>query len=725
MASYDASIRVDTRISTEKAQEQLKALENRMEKVRQRTEALVKKKTELETFVIKTDAYKELENQLAEAAKKFDELIEQQDHWQALGVDNKSIAWEKLLREQETASQNIDEIKNKMKQLEYSGKAFTNMVGTDEYTKVCDDLTNAVNETELLNMKTEHLNNQYQRAKESAEKCFDTLQRGGKKSNKMFATLLSRFKGIILSLLVFNWISKGFNAMVSSMQKGFQNLAHYSEEYNRVVSDMKSQSATLKNNLAAAFEPIVTMIIPYITRLISWLNTATNYLAQFWAVLSGKNTYTKAKKQVVDYAKSLKEASGSAKGALATFDEINVLDKDNGNSAGGETTGADAFEEAEVDQSKFAWVEWIRDNLYTILGIVELIGLAFISWKIPSGFEDSLFSLLGIAIAAGGAFIFIKNAVDAWKNGIDWENLSGMLSGAVGLVAGLGLAFGGVGATIGALVAGIGLLVVGFKDIMENGVNLKNSLAVIAGTFLTVSSVAGAAVGAIAALVAGLVLAIVADWENFKQMVVEPLKKWMSVLLDNAGEALEGIKDILNGVIQFIKGAFTGNWKLAWEGIKNIFSGAWKAIEGTVKLVVNTIIGIINTMVNGLAGAINAVINAINSISFDVPDWVPIWGGDTISPNIPNIPAPTNIPYLEYGGTVTQETYAKISEGNRKEVVLPLEQHTEWADLLAEKIGTKGNTIIRFEGSLAELGRILKPVIDSENSRVGVSLAQN
>lgn len=648
-----------------------------------------------------------LEKQAAQEAKLKAELAEQQRLESIRSnavVSNQNLV--DLLREQQTITARMADLKK---------------AGVADGYKEYDELKARLAQ---INTEIKGAQNGFVQAANSSKKCFGVLQKGTKRTNGLLATMGSRLKGIALSLLVFNWISKGFNAMVSAMKAGFQNLAQYSKDYNKVMSDMKSQSATLKNSLATAFEPIVTTIVPYITRLISWLNTAMNYIAQFWAVLSGKDTYTRAKKQVVDYAKSLKDASGSAQGALASFDEINVLNKDDGSSAaGGEVTGADAFEEAEVDQNKFTWVEWLKDNLDEILTLVQAIGLGFLAWKLSPVFIGTLSTVLGIAIAAWGAFQLVKNAIDAWQNGIDWENLRGMLLGATALIVGLGIAFGSVGMAIGALIAGIVLLVVGIKDIIENGVNLKNSLAVIAGTFLLVSSVAGVVIGFIAALVAGLVLAIVADWENFKRDVIDPLWDWLEALLSNTKETIEGVKRIFKGIINFITGVFTGNWKKAWQGIKDIFAGVWQSIKGTVKLVVNTIIGIINTMVNGLAGAINAVIRAINSINITIPDWVPFWGGNSYSPNIPTIPKPANIPYLEYGGTVTQETYAKISEGNRKEVVLPLEQHTEWADLLAEKVGG-GTTVIRFEGSLAELGRILKPVIDTENSRVGRSLVQ-
>ena len=189
----------------------------------------------------------------------------------------------------------------------------------------------------------------FKKASESGKKFFDTVAKGSKKSSGLLGTIGSRLKGIALSLLIFNWITKAFNAMVSSMKEGFKNLAQYSSDYNAAMSALKSQSAQLKNGLAAAFEPIATTIIPYITQLVAWLNTATDTFARFLAALQGKQTYTKAKKQVIDYAKSLNTAKSAAQGALAAFDSINVLSKnDSGSGAGGETTGAGAFEEAEV-----------------------------------------------------------------------------------------------------------------------------------------------------------------------------------------------------------------------------------------------------------------------------------------------------------------------------------------------------------------------------------------
>ena len=63
---------------------------------------------------------------------------------------------------------------------------------------------------------------------------------------------------------------------------------------------------------------------------------------------------------------------------------------------------------------------------------------------------------------------------------------------------------------------------------------------------------------------------------------------------------------------------------------------------------INAIIGFINGMVSGVVSGMNGMINALNRLSFDVPDWVPLIGGKTFGFNIGNISAP-QIPYLAKG----------------------------------------------------------------------------
>lgn len=137
----------------------------------------------------------------------------------------------------------------------------------------------------------------------------------------------------------------------------------------------------------------------------------------------------------------------------------------------------------------------------------------------------------------------------------------------------------------------------------------------------------------------------------------------------------DSVKQLFSGIITFIKGVFTGNWKQAWEGVKQIFSGVFNAFSAIVKAPLNAVIGLINGAISGL-----------NKISVSIPDWVPVFGGQTYGINIPKIP------YLAQGGIVSQATLAMIGE-NGREAVMPLERNTGWITQLADQIAVRnGNT---------------------------------
>lgn len=83
---------------------------------------------------------------------------------------------------------------------------------------------------------------------------------------------------------------------------------------------------------------------------------------------------------------------------------------------------------------------------------------------------------------------------------------------------------------------------------------------------------------------------------------------------------------VFGGLIDFITGVFTGDWSLAWQGVVEIFSSIFGGIKG-----------ICSGVLDGIRAAINAVINGINSISVDIPDWVPGVGGKHFGVNIPTL----------------------------------------------------------------------------------------
>lgn len=199
-----------------------------------------------------------------------------------------------------------------------------------------------------------------------AGKAFGSINNSSKKSGGILSNFASRLKGLALSLLIFNWISRGFNAMVSGMKQGFSNFAGYSADFANSIQSMKNAMSTLGNQAAAAFVPLVQAVIPLLNNLINTLTRATAAVAQFIAALTGKGTFVKAKKQQDAYNKSLGGTASAAKkalGALAGFDDLDVLQKQD-NAGGGGAGGADysdMFEEQDVSADVQAFVDKLRE----------------------------------------------------------------------------------------------------------------------------------------------------------------------------------------------------------------------------------------------------------------------------------------------------------------------------------------------------------------------------
>lgn len=79
----------------------------------------------------------------------------------------------------------------------------------------------------------------------------------------------------------------------------------------------------------------------------------------------------------------------------------------------------------------------------------------------------------------------------------------------------------------------------------------------------------------------------------------------------------------LGGIIDFITGIFTGNWKKAWQGVKDIFGG-----------IVDSLVAVFKFPINLIIDGINAFIGGLNKIK--IPSWVPGVGGKGL--NIGKIP---------------------------------------------------------------------------------------
>lgn len=155
---------------------------------------------------------------------------------------------------------------------------------------------------------------------------------------------------------------------------------------------------------------------------------------------------------------------------------------------------------------------------------------------------------------------------------------------------------------------------------------------------------------------------------------------------NSVGSVIGTILDIINGlitsfkgIVQFLKGVFTGDLDVALTGIKNIFKGVFDSLVAIVKTPINLIIDVLNGLVSGVTSGINTVIRAVNKLSFDVPDWVPGIGGEKFGFDLKEV-KPPRIPKLAQGGYVKPNTpqLAMIGDNRHQgEVVAPEDKLSE------------------------------------------------
>jgi phage-related protein len=163
-------------------------------------------------------------------------------------------------------------------------------------------------------------------------------------SNGLVKALFS-VKRMLLSRIKRTFISSIFN----SMKAGMQSFARYSSSFNSAMSSMKNSMTGMSGNMAVFAGNLISAIAPAISTIIDWISKAITYLNAFFALLSGKSTYSVAKKGTDDYAKSLKGAGGAAKdlkNQVYGFDELNKEDDNSGGGGGGSGGGVNFTEES-------------------------------------------------------------------------------------------------------------------------------------------------------------------------------------------------------------------------------------------------------------------------------------------------------------------------------------------------------------------------------------------
>ena len=506
-------------------------------------------------------------------------------------------------------------------------------------------------------------------------------------ANDRMKKLLDRVEKLAKRVFIFSMIT----AALRSVRTWLVEIVKSDQEASAAMAQLKGALLTLA-------QPLVQVLVPAFTVLVRVIAAVVTQIARLVAAISGKSLSSAAAsaKALNAQTKALKGTGKAAKDAgksLASFDEINQLSSSS--SGGGGGASADAI------SPDFSFMDEVDARLRKIADAVILIGGGLAAWKLSSLLPGTLGTvaekLAGIALTVGGLILLWDGLSDAWNNGVDWANLIEILGGAAAAALGLYLTFGELGAGIGLVVAGAAMVVTAFRDIDQNGLNLKNTLLMIAGivsTGLGFWFLTGKVFPLVVAGIAAILFAI-------------------TTLAGNGEQLIGNLKQTFSGLVTFLDGLINLDIEKMLSGLKGMVSGA-----------LNTVLTIVGSVINLIIRGLNWLIEKINSISFDVPDWVPGIGGKSWGPNIPLVKE-WQIPQLAQGAVIPPNREFLAVLGDQRSgtnIETPLATMVQaFKQALAES-GYSGSSEAYLVLDRDVVGRVVYRLNKAEGNRIGVNL---
>lgn len=465
-------------------------------------------------------------------------------------------------------------------------------------------------------------------------------------------------------------------------------------------------------------------------------------------------------------ASATKKAGKEAKGALASFDQLNVLERSTADAGAASGTGAAADSMPAVAvpalEGEIGAGVTISPDLQRA---IDTIGNMFTPWKSAwSGYGSSIIASLQSALGNIGALAQgIGSTIASWwasDHGQSFANTTlemfqKIASAADRITQAILNIWNNGGSevfynlmTLGGNIVEIIEIIIGYiaetyADLVEwfapdaesalGGINDKISSA---NSFLEWLKTDGKPILEVLGTTIGIVTAA---WLGYKavmlavniatkawDLICKGIQKtnWIMLAISAVVAIIivcirhwDEIKAVAIACWNKIKEAWNkaGDWfhKNVTEPVSNFFTGMWDGIKKTFRMAVdwikkvftssvNSWISIIESFINFFIKGLNVLIRGVNKLSFDIPEWFPVGGGTTFGFNIPTIPN-VQIPRLAQGA------------------VIPPNQ--QFAAILGDQ--THGRNLEAPEGLIRqivreELGNVYSPVLNAiNNSNIG------
>lgn len=449
-------------------------------------------------------------------------------------------------------------------------------------------------------------------------------------------------------LLDLNTIMAGLEKAATGVEKqlvrAFCNGTRELENLKRTATASKrtllSDIQDMKTALSQAAEPIGKLFVPVLDQAVCRITEVAQSVAIVLSTLMGMDTAAKKVEKTAKAEENLKKTAVSAAGAmkrsLAGFDQIDRL---NGSGGGSYKTGGTesiSIPETKVEDTLSPQVQAMVDKIMRLLEPVQQI--SFVPLKRSLEELGRAMSGLGSVISQSLQWLWFSVLVplgswiikEAAPVSVDilteaFEALSNALQPVL-----LGLQ--SVRTCLEPMVQFVRETVVLALQ------SLQEQMERLARTFGEKGQQIQGAFSAVGQALAAL-------WEKMQPVLELMRSRWTGVI-DAIGSGVSNLTGMtisqLSGLISLISGTITGNWSMAWNGLKTVFQG-----------VVNGIIGMFNGLIRGVVSGINGMIGAINQVKLTLPDWDILGNlaGKSYSMQLKTVTAP-QIPYLAKGAVL-------------------------------------------------------------------------
>lgn len=663
---YDGSIRINTEINTRDVNSQMLRLTNEIKKTAKEISVLQEKMESLGKAKIPTAEYAEIQKQIADAESRMNKLIASQDRFLSLGGKESSSTYKRMQYDIDELANTVKYATGELRDLEETGKAFIPGTDTAEYAKMAQQVENLNDKLAVSNRRLEEMKQKqqpveqsYNRMKNAADQMSKTVKKVGDNTKKSFSTAAAQtnkmtksvnkahmgFGRMLTMSVAFSAVFRAISAITSGVGQGFTNLMGYSSQFAETVQSLKNALTTLGNAFATAFAPIISVVIPALNALISALSTAMTYVAQFIAILSGNSTFIRAKKVQDSYNDSLNGTASAAKkatGALAKFDDLDVLQKqDDAGGGGAGTDVSDMFEEVPVDPALAKWIDGLKAKLKPILDYAKELKDAF-----AQGFWDGLGDYEYRFEAIKKGLEQIKDAlIDIWTDPAVLAAADGWAKSFMYMLGSLAGSVASIGLTIAtALIGGLGqyledntdrikgYLVSMFDvgaDINMLLADLFQSVAYIFEAFASESGIrfVAALIGVLADSAMGVTEIALKIGRDFLQMLILPItenadgfKTALEGLLGSAATVLEGYKSMIDSVFDNLNEVYNTKFKPFFDSIANglaslvgTFLEVW---NGQIQPVIDSVAAKLSELYSAyIAPLINSIVTLIGGLA--------------------------------------------------------------------------------------------------------------